>query len=261
VKFTVERFTNQELHITLHGNAAKKEFVIKGLISPPEVNFFTFLILAHTLKIEGAQKIVGFIPYLAYARHEKRERHKSQLTALVGRLLAAAGVDEVIVVDVHSPLVKKLFPIPLTSLSPAPLFKKALGRSKRSFVAPDKGAIERCQDVAGKASIAWISKRRTARGVTPLTLHGTVTKKAVIIDDILDTGHTLISCCQKLHEQGVDDIIIMVTHGLFTGDSWKKLWKMGVKKIYCTDTIPLKKSLLKDRRIIILPISKLWTYK
>lgn len=253
MKFTLERFANKELHLTLHEPVKGKKCLIEGSLSPPEVNLFSFLILAHTLKKEGARKVIGFIPYLAYARHDKNERYKSLIASLVGRLLAAAGVDEVFVIDVHSPHVQELFPIPLISLSPAPLFQKKLGKQEGlSFAAPDKGAIERCQAVAGKRPIAWLDKTRHAKGVTHHFLHGTVSQKVVIIDDILDTGQTLISCCQKLQEAGVKEITVMVTHGLFTGRKWQRLWKLGVKKIYCTDTVPLRKNLCQDKRIIVI---------
>lgn len=115
MKFLVERFPNQELHITLKGRVKDKECLIEGLISPPEVNLVTFLILAHTLKIEGAKKVIGYIPYLAYARHDKKEAYKSRIAALLGRLLAAAGVDMVITLDIHSPIAQELFPIPFSS--------------------------------------------------------------------------------------------------------------------------------------------------
>lgn len=248
----LDRFENQELHLTLHEDVSGKTLYVKGSITPPEFNLVAFLILIHTLKKEGAKKVIAYLPYLAYTRHDTDEPHKSRLTALMGALLAAAGADKVVTIDVHSPAAKKLFPIPLQSLSPAPLFKEVLKNvPHKTIVAPDKGARARAQAVAGKPT-PWISKKRTESGVVHTVLHGTVKGTAVIVDDILDTGQTLVSCCQKLREQGVKEIIVMVTHGLFTGRKWQKLWALGVKRIYCTDTVPVHK---KDKRIVVLPIT------
>lgn len=210
----------------------------------------------------------AFIPYLAYSRQENEEPQKSQIASLIGRLLKASGIDEVFTVDVHSSLVKKMFPLPLHSLSSAPLFAeriKSLSWLSYTLVAPDHGAIERCREVAALANglkeIVWISKARHAKGVSHSEIFGKVQERVVIIDDILDTGQTLISCCKRLITEGAREMIVMVTHGLFTGSVWKELWKLGVKKIYCTDTVPLPKKLSAEARISVLPIEGVVEWK
>ncbi len=262
--FSLKRFANREIQISLHTSVANRSCLIIGSLSPPEATLFSFLALSHTLKKEGAKKISAFVPYLAYSRQENKEPQKSQIAALYGSLLKASGIDEVITVDVHSPHIKKLFPIPMYSLSSAPFFAKSLQSlpwSSYMFVAPDKGAIERCREVAaivnGSRKIVWLSKVRHAKGVFHSKISGHVEQRVVIIDDILDTGQTLISCCKKLITAGAREMIVMVTHGLFTGLAWKKLWKLGVKKIYCTNTVPLSKKLSQETRISVLPIAKI----
>lgn len=259
--FSLHRFANHELQLSLHGPVAGRLCLIVGSIAPPEKNLFSLLALSHTLKKEGAKKVSAFIPYLAYSRQENEESQKSQIAALIGRLLKASGIDEVITVDVHSPLIKKLFPLPIRSLSPASLFAERLKHlpwQSYTFVAPDQGAIARCQEVAslvnGSKEIVWIAKGRHAKGVFHSEISGKVQERVVIIDDILDTGQTLISCCKKLMKEGAREMIVMVTHGLFTGSAWKKLWKLGVKKIYCTNTVPLHQKLSTERDIFVLPI-------
>ena len=81
--------------------------------------------------------------------------------------------------------------------------------------------------------------------------------QALIVDDILDTGGTLLSACEKLIQEGVGKIDVMVTHGLFTGTDWKRLWSLKVQRIFCTDTIPTKKDIRDEHRIMILPIGEL----
>lgn len=150
--------------------------------------------------------------------------------------------------DMHSERAKRLFTIPVISLSPAKIFAEAISRfglEARTIVAPDNGAIGRCQDVQAAAGmpaseIPYFEKQRTATGIRHGGFVGKVTTRVVIVDDILDTGGTLLSACEKLRQAGVADIDIMVTHGLFTGDRWKKLSQFGVKRIVCTDSVPLR---------------------
>ena len=222
-KFKLERFANSELHLKIASDAVARPCIILGTIAPPDTNLFSLLLLAHTIKKEEAFKIIAIVPYLSYSRHDKKEPRQSYATALIGNLFQAAGIDEVLTVDIHSPHVKKLFPIPLKSVSPAKIFAieiKKLGYSDATIVAPDEGAVKRAIDVAkelgSRKKISYLVKKRTKGGIVHSKLIGKVGKKAVVIDDILDTGRTLISACERLIESGTSEIVVMVTHGLFT---------------------------------------------
>jgi ribose-phosphate pyrophosphokinase len=246
-KFCADRFENGELHVEIRTSVAREHCLILGSIAPPDGQLLSVLLLAHTLKKEGAGRVTAILPYLAYARHDKEKPGESLATAWVAELAQASGIDQVTTVDAHSERATALFSIPVTSLSPAEIFAQALvgcGLTGATIVAPDEGAIARCQAVRAAAGLAaaeipHFQKHRTATGVTHDGLTGEVARQVVIVDDILDTGGTLLSACDKLREAGVDDISIMVTHGLFTGDRWKRLWQLGVKRIFCTDTVPL----------------------
>jgi len=247
-QYSIERYPNHELHADIQTNVVNEECIILSTLAPPDEQLLSTLLLSHTLKKEGAHKIIALLPYLAYARDDKQKAGQSLATAWVGALLQTSGVDEVITVDVHSRMTQRLFPIPLVSLSPAALFAqeiKRLALLNATIVAPDEGARERCQAVANaagtKEEIVVLEKRRTRQGVTHVGISGNLGQQAVIVDDILDTGGTIVSCCEQLHQRGVRDITILVTHGLFTGQLWQKLWTYQVKGIYCTDTIPLPK--------------------
>jgi ribose-phosphate pyrophosphokinase len=242
---TFDRFPNQEVHATIQANAANEECFLLGTIAPPDEHLLSLLLLSHTLKKEGASTVVAMLPYLAYARDEKPKAGQSLATAWVATLLQASGVDTVITIDVHSPVVQRFFPMPVVSLSPAELFAQEIKRLSllhATIVAPDAGARDRCQAVARAAGmtedILVLEKRRTREGVIHESISGKISPQAVIVDDILDTGGTLVSCCHLLQQQGVQDITILVTHGLFTGTFWQHLWSLGVKRICCTDTIP-----------------------
>jgi ribose-phosphate pyrophosphokinase len=259
--FSITHFPNKEIQLSLHTSVAGCSCCVVGSLAPTEKQLFAYLALCHTLKKDGAQRVTAFPPYLSYSRQEKEESQKSQIAALVGSLLQASGVDDVITVDIHNNHIAKLFPIPLSSFSPASLFAQELKRlpwTSYTLVAPDLGAVDRCRDVAhilGKTKeVVWLSKERHARGVTHGELHGKVQERAVIIDDILDTGQTLVSCCAILRQHGAREVIVMVTHGLFTKAAWQHLWKLGVTRVYCTDTVPLDPKIQRDLRIIVLPM-------
>jgi ribose-phosphate pyrophosphokinase len=182
----------------------------------------------------------------------------------VGTLLKASGFDEIWTVDLHSEHDKQLFPLGLLSFSPAGLFAECirnLGLTDANVVAPDNGAIARCEAVKSAASmtsgdIVHFDKRRTPSGIIHYGRVGKVESRAVIIDDMLDTGGTLVSACENLARAGVDELYIFVTHGLFTGQLWQNLWSLPVKHIFCTDTIPACAN-IRDSRITILPVGPL----
>lgn len=242
---TVGRFGNGELYATVETPVAGQACAVIGSVAPPDANLLSTLLLAHTLAKDGAASVTAVLPYLGYARHDRYERGKSLGTAWMGRLLQAADVRDVVAVDVHSPRAHELVPVPVRSLSPAGVFADELvreGLDGVGIVAPDEGAIERCEAVRRAAGItrplAHFTKRRTEQGIVHLTLSGAVPPRAVVVDDILDTGATLLSACEHLMRTGAREIRIMVTHALFTGTAWERLPSIGVTHTYCTDTTP-----------------------
>ena len=263
-RFEAARFENGELHIAIHTPVRNQNCVILGSISPPDENLLSLLLLAHTLKKEGARKASAILPYVAYARHDKDKTGESLGTAWLGVMAEAAGIDELIGVDVHSDRAKKLFPFRVISLSPAEVFAEALkrfGLEKAAIVAPDEGAIPRCDAVKKAAGMApgktlYFEKHRTAEGITHTGCIGEVGRQVVLVDDILDTGGTLVSACQRLRQAGAEEIHVMVTHGLFTGNRWKELWSLGVKRIFCTDSVPFARGTEDSRitRLSIIPL-------
>jgi ribose-phosphate pyrophosphokinase len=244
-ELAIERFANGELHVELLTDVRGRVCSLIGSVTPPDTELVSLLLAAHTLKKEGAARVVAVLPYLAYARQDEPKPGSSLAAAWVGSLLAAAEVDRVVTIDVHSPKVRDLFAIPLESLSPAPLFAReirALGLKDPTIVSPDEGAIARCHAVADAAGItrpvAFLRKHRDAEGVRHSALVGEISPNVVIVDDILDTGGTLLSCCAELRRRGAERITVIVTHGLFTGSRWTELWSLGVKEFYVTDTVP-----------------------
>ena len=254
----VSRFSNQELYATLETDPAGRACLVLGAVAPPDEHLLATLLLVHTLKKEGARTVTVLLPYLGYARHDKAEPRRSRATAWLGALLHASGADDVAAVDVHSSLAPQPLPTPVRS-GPAHLSCRTPVRSlppaefsapelaplplaEPTIVAPDAGALERCDAVRRAAGIrrplAHFTKERTPEGIKHSVLHGAVGRQAVLVDDILDTGGTLVSACEGLRRAGVEEIVVMATHGLFTGRAWERLWSLGVTRIYCTDTTP-----------------------
>jgi len=259
VNFSINRFPNQELYIQTEKTVQNEICVVLASVSPPEHQLVSLLMLVSTLKKEGAKKVFLLLPYLAYSRHDKLELNKSHAIALLGKLFKAAGADKLITFDLHSPLSKLHLQIPTKSISTTKLFADLIIRNRltdRIIIAPDKGRLAYCQHVAKLThmKVIMLKKERQEKGIAHLQFNRTIDKKVIIVDDILDTGKTLISACQILKSIGVKDIVILITHGQFTGNLWKKLYTSGVKTIYCSDSIPQKKKLKGVKTVSILPL-------
>ena len=263
-RFSLLRHSNQEWHADIQSSVSGEHCFVLGSIAPPDAQMVSLLLLAHTLRQQGAARITGLLPYLAYSREDKLKPGQSLATAWAGALLKASALDEIWAVDVHSEHDHELFPVPLVSLSPAAIFAECLKKSRlaeASFVAPDEGAVARCEAVRSAAAkgadgVAYFQKERTGSGITHHGLIGRVQRRAIVVDDVLDTGETLVSACQRLVEVGVEELYICVTHGLFTGVRWQALWSLPVKHLFCTDTVPACAG-LTDSRITTLPVGPL----
>lgn len=261
--FSVARYANNEIHISINTDVRGQECTILGTISPPDANLISFLLLADTLKRKGARKITALLPYLAYARHDKIVAKESLATAWIGGMLERSQIDAVTTLSLHSDEDREYIPIPINSISLAETFASIIierGLADVSLVAPDEGAVDRCEAVkrvAGmQTNVASFKKRRTTNGVALSQISGSVTPDVILIDDMLDTGQTLVACCKKLKALGVKRITIFVTHGLFTGTEWTDLWRLGVDRIYCTDSIS-PTLMPKDAHITIIPTAPL----
>lgn len=244
VRVAVRRFPNGELFVRVPAQVQRRHCVLVGSISPPAGNLERVTLVAHALRRAGARGVTALLPYLAYARQDRAAPGEGLGLAWVGELMRASGVDEVVCVDVHSRQAAEVLGLRLNSLSPAALLADALPgawRSDVTFVAPDEGAIERCEAVARAAGaegpVVWARKRRTTSGIEHLGLVGTPGRRVVVVDDILDTGATLLSCCRALRDSGVQEIGVLATHGLFTGERWRALLSEGVQEVWITDTV------------------------
>jgi ribose-phosphate pyrophosphokinase len=242
---SIARFPNGELHARVGTAVEGRRCMVVGSIAPPETRLGQMTLLAHALRRAGAAWITAVAPYLAYARQDRAGAGESLGLAWAGELLRASGVDDVLTVDVHSPAAFEVLGLPLTSLPAAGALAPAIPAEWRgadvTFVAPDEGAADRCRALADAVGsprpIAVLAKRRSATGVVHTTLSGEVGRRAVIVDDILDTGATLLSCARWLAAHGVESPAVAVTHGVLTGSEWLRLPAFGVHRIWMTDSV------------------------
>lgn len=241
---SVERFANGELGVTLPAPVERRDCLLLGTVAPPGDRAVAFLLAADTVARHGARSLHALLPYLAYARQDAPEHGRSVAAAWLGGALAACAVDRVTTIDIHSDAARGLLGLPTASMSPAHLLAGGLAPAgdDTTVVAPDAGARVRAHALACSLEvdrpIAWLEKERHAGGVRHLRLAGEVSPRAVVVDDILDTGGTLVSCCRELRSRGVREIDVAVTHGLFTGSRWRELADLGVRAVHVTDSVP-----------------------
>jgi ribose-phosphate pyrophosphokinase len=241
----VERFENGEIEIRLGVPVADRDCLLLGTVAPPGDRLVEVLLYADTLVRNGARSLMAVLPYLAYARQDRPAEGVSLAAAWLGRMLAGAGVEGVATIDIHSEEARQLIGLPVVSLSPAELFAPKLADAVMPdtvVVAPDQGARARAGALAEALGVdrpvAWLEKQREAGGVTHTRVVGEVARSAVVVDDILDTGGTLVSCCRRLRSLGVEELALAVTHGLFTGSGWRELGDLGVSVLHTTDSVP-----------------------
>lgn len=237
------RYPDGELCASAHQGVAGQDCLLVGTIAPPDNQLIEFLMLADAIKRGGARSLWAFLPYLAYARQDKFAVGQAGGIETIGALCRAAGLDGIATIDLHSELDSRLIGLPVLSLLPANLFAREiqrLGWPNVTIVAPDEGGIHRNETLAETlgvhGSVVHLVKKRTS--IVHLGVVGDVGEQVVIADDILDSGRTLVSACNVLHQHGVKDIAIAVTHGLFTGAIWRELFGLGIRALFVTDSCP-----------------------
>lgn len=260
-KYKIYSFPNREKQIILDDEVKGQNIIVLGSIAPPFKNFWETFLLAHTLKKEKTKKIIIIFPYFAYMRQEKGEKWKSLMTDFTAKIAKISGIDQIVTFDIHSKTDEEFFKIPIVSLSTAKIFAKKIKEIDfrvDTIVAPDKGAIERAnrlrKELELDKKIIYFEKRRSEKEIISNVKDENIGKNILIVDDILDTGETLLNAVKKLKGLGGEKIIIAVTHGLFTGNLWKKLFNYGVEKILISDSIPQKDKYKNIEIISIIPL-------
>ena len=244
------RFTDGEVKFTLEEPVTDQQVFVMGSTHPPAENLLELLTILNTVKINGAKQIIAVIPYFGYAKSDRPDRPNVPINArLFAKFIKAAGADKIIAVNLHSQYVQDYFRPNLVHLSAGHLLVRAVKVWQLSNVvvaAPDMGGKKRAEEFSlallGHDKICLIEKfRPTADKATVRKIHdGVAGKNVIIVDDMVQTGGTLISAGDALKGQGAEEIYIALTHFVFSGGAIKKLASLpDVKKVVFTDTIPM----------------------
>ncbi|MCL1935877.1 MAG: ribose-phosphate pyrophosphokinase [Defluviitaleaceae bacterium] len=247
-KSDVSRFQDGEISLKIHESIRECDvYLIQSTSNPVNDNLMELLIMIDAVKRASAKRITAVIPYYGYARQDRKVRARDPISAkLVSNLLTSAGADRILTMDLHSAQIQGFFDIPLDNLRGMPLFSHYYKNKFDNFddiivVSPDLGSVSRSRALAEKLNVnlAIIDKRRPKDDVTEVVnIIGKVKgKKAIIIDDEIDTGGSIINASNALIEKGVTDVYVCCTHGKFSGNAIEKIEKSGISEIVTLDTI------------------------
>ena len=241
-------------------------FVIQPTCRPVNENLMELLIIIDALKRASAGSIVGILPDYGYARQDRKVKPRTPISAkLVANLIAVAGASRVLMMDLHAGQIQGFFDIPVDHLSGLPvLFEKIrdiFWRDDIVIVSPDAGGVERAREFSMrlKCPLAIIDKRRPeANKVEVMNIVGDVTgKKAIIVDDMIDTAGTLSKAAKASIEHGATDVYAIASHGIFSGKAVENVNNSPLKKIWVTNTLPLDVNAKECEKIEQLSVGKL----
>ena len=237
-----------ENYTTVRG---KDVYIIQSTCSPATEKLMELLIFVDSLKRASAKSITVVVPYYGYSRQDRKAKPREPITAkLVATMLEKAGINHIIVCDLHAPQIQGFFDCPVDDLSAVPMFGKYFREKLKGkeivIVSPDHGGVTRARKMAqflDNSTIAIIDKRRPKPNVAEvMNIIGDVSGKvAVIIDDIVDTAGTLTIAAQALIDAGVTEVYAAATHGILSNPAVSRIDGSALKELVITDSITLPK--------------------
>ena len=267
VNSSIRKFADGEIYIEINENIRGNSiFIVQSISSPANDNLMELLLCIDALKRSSAKNITAVIPYFGYARPDRKVVPRTSISAkLVSNLITKAGADRVVTVDLHAGQIQGFFDIPVDNLFSTPIFarhvKKRIKSKKIICVAPDVGGTERARAL-GKllnVGLAIVDKRRPKPGQSQvMNVIGDVKNQTcVIVDDIIDSGGTIVNAAKALKQRGAKEVYVYITHGVLSGDAVKKIKNSVIKNLVITDTIDNSQKTKNVKNIEVLPISSL----
>jgi len=262
----VDRFSDGEIRIEINENVRLKDIFIIQSISPPvNDNLVELLMMLDAFKRSSARRITAVIPYYGYARQDKKVEPRVPISAkLVADLIATAGANRVITMDLHTGQIQGFFNIPVDNLFAAPVLLKYMKdyfNEPLVIVSPDAGGVERARAFSKRinAGLAIINKRRDEPNkAKAMEVIGEVNNKtAIILDDMVDTAGTLTQAVKLLLNKGAKNIYACCSHPVLSGPALERISNSELKSLIVTDTIPLSENALQSGKIKVLSISEL----
>lgn len=242
--FLVSQFENQEFLLQFSSLLSGQKVVVVGSLTAPADQALQLLLLLHSLRQHGAMQTILFSPYLGYQRQDALQFDLSWGLQWADAMLHAAGVNQVITIESHCPSSLSLLKTPVFVYNSAIFFEEDMVSFVQlgfGFIFPDAGSVKRHGWITEKfpqVTHGFFDKQRIFGMVKLENFQGKIGRKVIIVDDILDSGQTMVQLCIILRQMGVEEIVIFVTHAFFNGHAWDSLWQLGVQFLYCTNTTP-----------------------
>jgi ribose-phosphate pyrophosphokinase len=261
----VGRFSEGEIRVKINENVRGKDvFVVQPTCPPTNDNLMELLVMLDALKRASARRITAVIPYFGYARQDRKDQPRVPISAkLVANLIATAGADRVLTMDLHAGQIQGFFDIPLDHLYAVSVFEQYLRRKRLkrlTIVSPDVGGIKMARAYAKRlrAGLAIVDKRRDSPDSTEVMhILGEVKgKTCVLVDDLIATGSSLVEAASALERAGATEVYACVTHPVLSGPARPRVGSSRLRELIVTDTIPLGEA-KRQPKIKVLSVASL----
>jgi ribose-phosphate pyrophosphokinase len=266
----VERFNDQEIFVEVYENVRGEDmFIIQPTSNPANDNLMELLIIADALKRSSAGRVTAVMPYFGYARQDRRTKARTPITAkLVANMIAEAGIDRVLPLDLHAAQIQGFFDIPVDNLYAAPVFALDIKHHFKGnmddimVVSPDVGGVARARELAKRinAPLSIGDKRREKPGeVAEMTVIGNVEgKKCIIVDDLCDTAGTLCKAAEHLMQAGASEVHAYISHGVLSGPAVERVTNSVMTSLVITDSIEPTDAVKAAPNIRIVPTAPMF---
>ena len=244
---SVRRFADMEVFVEIHENIRGEDvFVVQSTSFPANDNLMELLIALDALRRASARRVTAVIPYFGYARQDRKSGPRTPISAkLVANLITEAGANRVLTMDLHAGQIQGFFDIPVDNMVAAPLFtddiKQRFAGRDVMIVSPDVGGVVRARVIATRlgCDLAIIDKRRERAGVSEvMNVIGDVSgRDCILIDDIVDSGGTLVNAAAALIANGAKSASVYVTHGVLSGGAVARIAASPIEMLTITDSI------------------------
>lgn len=246
---TIKRFSDGEISVQIGESVRGKDvFLVQPTCAPTNDNLMELLIVTDALKRSSASSITAVVPYFGYARQDRKAAPRVPITAkLVADMMQTAGVNRVVTIDLHAGQIQGFFDIPVDNLYGSIIFNdylKNINLKNPIIASPDIGGVARARSVAKVLGldIVIVDKRREkANESEVMNVIGDVNgKDVVLVDDMIDTGGTIVKAARAFKDRGATSVIACCTHAVLSGKAYENLKDDALDKLVVTDTIPLK---------------------
>ncbi len=242
-------------------------FIVQSLCEPVNQNLMELLVMVDAAKRASAESIVAVIPWYAYSRQDRKTKPREPVTArLVANMIGVAGADRVMTMDLHVGQIEGFFSFPVDHLTAMHTFVDHFvdegfrDADDAVVVAPDTGEVKVAKRLADHLGLPWaiVSKTRRQPNQSEVThvIGDVAGKRAIMIDDLIDTAGTLCNAAEKLINEGATEVYACATHGVFSGEAYERIEASPMEEVVVTDTLPLKgaKPRSKIRVLTVAPI-------